>query len=282
MVYGIIGVLFVILIGIVLMDSNRFHTVRYQLRSKKLKQKHTVVFLSDLHGKQYGKQNKKLLRAIRKLQPEAILIGGDLLTARPNRSFTSSLELLDELMADFPIYYANGNHEHRLELYPEIYGDMAQRYEEQLKKRGLKRIRNDKANLFDGEIIVFGCEIEREYYKRFKQTPMPDSYLTALLPSRNEEDFTILMAHNPNYFESYAKWGADLVLSGHVHGGVARIPFLGGVISPDLKLFPKYDGGLFRIGHSQMILSRGLGAHTIPFRFLNPGELIVIELLPEE
>ena len=73
----------------------------------------------------------------------------------------------------------------------------------------------------------------------------------------------------------------DLVLSGHVHGGIMRLPFLGGVISPTLRLFPRYDGGLFREDGSTMILGRGLGSHTIPIRIFNPGELIVVDLEPQ-
>lgn len=89
-----------------------------------------------------------------------------------------------------------------------------------------------------------------------------------------------MIAHNPEYFPAYAEWGADLVLSGHVHGGLMRLPFLGGVIAPSMKLFPKYDGGVFEEHGSTMILSRGLGTHTLPIRIFNPGELVVIRLTP--
>ena len=78
------------------------------------------------------------------------------------------------------------------------------------------------------------------------------------------------------YFDYYAKWGADLVLSGHVHGGLLRLPIIGGVISPQIKLFPKYTGGLYKLNKAVMIVSRGLGTHTIRFRFFNPPELVVV------
>ena len=98
----------------------------------------------------------------------------------------------------------------------------------------------------------------------------------------DERFYTVLLAHNPEYFSSYAEWGADLTLSGHVHGGVARVPIWGkGVISPGLKLFPKYDGGIFRKGQAVMVLSRGLGMHTIPIRLFHPGELWVVEFKTE-
>ena len=92
--------------------------------------------------------------------------------------------------------------------------------------------------------------------------------------------FSILLAHNPEYFKEYADWDPDLALSGHVHGGVVRLPFLGGVIAPSLRIFPHYDAGLFEEYGHKMILGRGLGMHTLPIRIFNPGELIRIELVP--
>ena len=78
-----------------------------------------------------------------------------------------------------------------------------------------------------------------------------------------------------------ARWGADLTVSGHIHGGLMRLPVLGGVISPRLCLFPHYDGGRFTKAGREMILSRGLGTHTLPIRIFNPGELVVIHLKPK-
>ena len=102
------------------------------------------------------------------------------------------------------------------------------------------------------------------------------------LGKADKDAFSLLLAHNPVWFEDYAAWGADLTLSGHVHGGVVRLPFLGGVLSTSFRLFPKYDGGYFTKEGKHMIISRGLGAHTIPLRLFNPAELVVIELEPQE
>ena len=105
----------------------------------------------------------------------------------------------------------------------------------------------------------------------------------SILGPCDRENYTVLLAHNPDYFPRYASWGADLVCSGHVHGGVARVPFWGkGMISPSLRLFPRYDGGAFQEGKSTMLLSRGLGAHTIPFRLFNPAELLLVEFRPDQ
>ena len=85
------------------------------------------------------------------------------------------------------------------------------------------------------------------------------------------------------FFDAYAGWGADLTLSGHIHGGIVRIPGIGGVISTSYRLvFPKYDGGYYEQNQKKMIVSRGLGSHTIPVRLFNPAELVVIDLVTEE
>ena len=277
----------VIVLGLVLfflivmfIDGNRFRVVEYTVKSSKIEKSHQYVVLSDLHNKSYGEKNCKLLNSIAKLQPEAILIAGDILTATPGNDYKVALDLLTNLAAKYPVYYGMGNHETRLFLYPEKYGDMGEKYEEELKKIQVEFLRN-KSKECKEKIRITGLDLARKYYKRFKKTPMSPSYLKETLGETKPEEFEILLAHNPDYFEEYAAWGADLVLSGHIHGGMMRLPFFGGVVSPAFKLFPKYDGGLFREGNSIMILSRGLGMHTIPIRIFNPGELVFLKLEPE-
>ena len=111
---------------------------------------------------------------------------------------------------------------------------------------------------------------------------MDYTYLEETLGKFDTSYYNILLAHNPTYFEDYAKMNPDLVLSGHLHGGLIRLPFLGGVIAPSLQLFPKYDGGRFEYEGSTMILSRGLGIHSIGLRMWNPAELVVIEITPTD
>ena len=115
-----------------------------------------------------------------------------------------------------------------------------------------------------------------------KRDPNRLAYMKEILGDIDESCFNILLAHNPQYFKEYAGWGADLTLSGHIHGGLVRLPFLGGVVSPMVTFFPKYDGGVFYENDKEMILSRGLGTHTIPIRMFNPGELNIIEINPGE
>lgn len=276
----IIAVFAMFFLTIMIIDGNRFRIVRYHLSSHKIKKKHHYVVLSDLHNKSYGKKNERLLKAIDRLAPEAILIAGDMLTSKPEKSYEVARNLLEELAKKYPIYYGMGNHETRLFLYPEVYGDMGENYESDLNKMQVTFIRNESRECEDN-IRITGLDMARIYYKRFKKVPMESDYLPQTLGKSVTDKYEILLAHNPDYFEEYAEWGADLVLSGHVHGGMMRLPFFGGVVSPAFKFFPKYDGGLFKQGESIMILSRGLGMHTIPVRIFNPGELISLTLSPE-
>lgn len=278
----IISVILLVLVWFMLYDSNRFVVRTHEITDGRIRKPLRAVVLADLHNKCYGKQNRKLLKAVRDCHPDCILIAGDMLTARPGKSFETALHVLGELAGDYPVYYGNGNHEHRLKLYRRSYGDMAQRYGAALGELGIEPLVNAHVFLQSHGIAVYGSEIDKFYYKRFRVQIMEPEYLRQLLGVPDPDVYNVLIAHNPDYFPQYAEWGADLTVSGHVHGGIVRVPFWGrGVASPNVRLFPKYDGGLFREGGSTMLLSRGLGIHTIPFRLFNPGELWVVDFNPE-
>ena len=151
-----------------------------------------------------------------------------------------------------------------------------------IQHENVKILSDETIRLEEYGIALTGFELGLEYFKRFKKRPMPLDYMNRKLGKPLKEYCNILMAHNPEYFEEYAKWGADLVLSWHVHGGIMRLPLVGGVISPAYTLFPKYDGGIFHSGKTTMLLGRGMGSHTIQLRFFNPAELYVVDLVKGE
>lgn len=272
----------VILLWVMLYDGNRFVIVKYKIQNKQIRKPYRAVVVADLHNKQFGKENELLLKAIEEQQPDGIWIAGDILTAHPGKSMQPAIDFVTALAEKYPVFYGNGNHEHRLKLYPETYGDMAKEFAEVLDKVGVHPLVNEAKELAEFNITIYGAEIDREYYQRFTIPDMEESYLKDILGEPKKEAYTVLLAHNPDYFPNYAKWGADLVLSGHVHGGMVRIPGWRGVVSPNVRFFPHYDGGKFTEGESIMILSRGLGMHTIPVRLFNPGELIVIDIEGEK
>ncbi len=280
-ILSVIGVIVLFFIVVMLIDGNRFVVKRYQLTTDKTKHSYKFVILADLHGKEYGIGNEKLLRAIENQKPDGILIAGDMLTAKPGENFNHVLGFLGSLSEKYPVYYGNGNHEYRLKLYPETYGTMAEEYGEGLDRIGIFPLCNERNRPMEDNIVIYGLEIDREFYKRGRKVPMSDRYILEKLGKPDKSNYNILLAHNPDYFEAYADWGADLVISGHNHGGVMRLPWIGGVIAPSLRIFPKYSGGKYQSGNSTMLLSNGLGSHSVPMRIFNPGQLVVLELISD-
>ena len=115
-------------------------------------------------------------------------------------------------------------------------------------------------------------------YRRFRKGTLTIEEIEERIGQADVSAYEILLAHNPTYMETYQKWGADLVLSGHLHGGVVRISGILGVISPAFELFPKYSGDLYRDGDKISVVSKGLGTHTFHIRLWNPAEFIVLHL----
>ena len=142
---------------------------------------------------------------------------------------------------------------------------------------GIKYLKNEAVSC--GEVDIYGLDLpEYWYHKVWQKREFSKEKVEKLLGSVKKDKFSILLAHNPEYFKSYAKWGADLTVSGHIHGGIMRLPWIGGVISPSLRLFPKYDSGEFEENGKKMILSRGMGLHHIKLRFFNRPEISVIKI----
>lgn len=244
-------------------------TEYYTVSSASIRQDIRLVLLTDLHACEHGPGNSRLLNKIQQLSPDFICIAGDM-TVKGGKNTESVLVFLHRLSQRYPIYYAPGNHEIRMTEHHE--------YRRRLQEMGIQYLENQTISLKEN-ICIAGLDMPEYWYHKFwqKRVCSPE-YIEELLGSRKKGAFTILLAHNPEYFPCYAEWGADLTLSGHIHGGMARLPLLGGVISPSLRLFPKYDAGQYESRGRFMILSRGLGLHDIKFRFFNVPEISCIKL----
>lgn len=260
--------------------STHFHKVFYRLSSDKISKPVKFVLLADLHDKKYGKNNEKLLKAIYEEHPDAVLVAGDMLTALEEREENVAEKFIERLAEKYTIYYGLGNHEAKMRWGRKRFGNRYEAYMDAIKATGAIILQNEYCNYKDENIRIYALDMIYHYYKRLKKIEMEETYLEETLGKFDTDYYNILLAHNPTYFEDYAKRKPDLVLSGHLHGGLIRLPFLGGVISPSLQLFPKYDGGKFEYEHSTMILSRGLGIHSIGLRMWNQAELVVIEITP--
>lgn len=269
----------VILFMINLADIHRFVKREYSIQSDKIKKPLRIALLSDLHGKEYGYNNSILAEAIKDAGVDVIICAGDMVTASNGKVDDSVLKLFRELDT-YPIYYGIGNHEYRMKIYQGQYKSNYDKYMCELTETGVTVLENNRVFLEDYNVTIQGLMIDREYYQRFEKAKMEPEYIRDITGSHETEGYEILVAHNPEYFDVYAEAGADLVLSGHNHGGIINLPYLGGVISPRLVLFPKYDGGKYEQSGSTMVLSRGLGYHSLPVRLFNPGELVIIDVNP--
>ena len=272
----IISIIVTIMVGVIIFDSNRFVIREYTIETDKTEKDVDILFLSDLHCKEFGKENSRLLKAVSDIEADICLMAGDMIDANPGKSTDPSVKVLSYINKKMPVICSFGNHEYRTKLYPDVYGSMYNDYCKQLQGEGLRLYDNEKTSMFGMD--VYSLSIDRKYYKRFTTPVMPLSEITNKLGTPSEDTFSVLLAHNPDYFNEYTEWGADLILSGHVHGGIVRIPGIGGVLSPRVTFFPKYDGGIFSKGISRMIVSRGIGAHSIPLRMFNPAEIIIIHI----
>ena len=278
-----IGVILVLCIAEWMREIFSFKITHYDILSDKLnnlKKEETIVFLTDLHNNSYGKQNEKLLDAVKRQKPDLILIGGDMLVGKPKTPTKVAEDFVCKLSEICPVIYANGNHEQRMKIYPERFGTKYQEYKSRLEKSGILFLENEHTDwmMDDCRARITGLEIPREGYRKFHQTSVSLEQIEECIGKLDSSRYQILMAHNPTYMETYLEWGADLVLSGHFHGGVVRIPGLGGVITPQFQLFPKYSGELTQKDGKFAVVSKGLGTHTIKIRFLNPAEVVVLHL----
>lgn len=261
-----------------------FKIKTYRIFSEKVPQEQCIrlAFLSDLHGFCYGEDNCRLVQAVENARPDAVLAGGDMMVGEPAPSLEAARALFLSLAERFPVYYAFGNHERRMMDDPGKYGYGFQEFCELLCRQGVRILRNERVQVEreDGiPLSIWGWDGEARFYKKLWTEPMDSRDLTEALGHPDDRAYHILMAHTPQYGQAYFSWGADLILCGHYHGGVWRFSENRGLAAPNLHLFPAYCCGLFRRGNQHMVVSPGLGEHSIRLRIKNPRELIVLEIV---
>ena len=240
-----------------------------------------IVFISDLHNVQVGVHHEGLISKIDALKPDLVLLGGDTIIGKPHHSMEDGLEFIAALGARYRVYAANGNHEYRLKIYPETYGNMYERYVKTIEQANITLLTNEKANITIGntQLSIHGLEMAREYYRRFKKGDLSVNDINNYLGTIADDNYHILLAHNPRYGKSYMAWGADLTLAGHYHGGIIRLPKDKPLIGNDFQLFPPYAYGHYEENNHHLITSAGVGEHTIPLRINNPREVVVVDLI---
>lgn len=244
-----------------------------------------IVHLSDLHSRCFGKQNTRLLKVILAQSPDVVVATGDMLDRKRGHGIGFSC-LARLLTPHVPVYAIRGNHEQYMAVHTAERA-ILQRYEDELHLAGVTLLQDRMATYArnGAKLLFYGLTLPVFCY-RPPAAHNPNAYLTPDMVAQHigvadENHCCILLAHSPMFFSSYAKWGADLVLSGHIHGGLIRLPGLGGLFSPYHTFFPKYDAGLFWQQDTAMIVSRGLGDSRLRFRINNPPEVVVLTLRRE-
>lgn len=234
----------------------------------------TIAQVSDLHNAEFGGGNRELLAILEEAEPDLIAITGDLIDSRRTNP-APALAFLEGAVELAPVCYVTGNHEFRAY---DAYQDLKSHMEE----LGVIVLENESMVLEEVPLRVIGLD-DPSFGVRSDPSATPEQILqgalTALAPQAGEEDLcTVLLAHRPEYVELYAQYGADLVLSGHAHGGQVRLPGVGGLYAPGQGFLPAYTSGLYQIGETSLVVSRGLGNSLFPLRVNNRPEVVLVKL----
>lgn len=231
-----------------------------------------IVQISDLHNAKFGKNNQKLVGRIRECEPDMIVLTGDLVDSN-HTNIDRAVQFVDEIVKICPVYYVTGNHEYWLEKseYDELMDGLI----------------GAGVVILDDQVVEISRGDAKFRLVGLDDKSLADGTLGTLLNNTHnvvhedsdEREFTVVLAHEPQYLARYASSGVDLVLSGHAHGGQFRLPFVGGIVAPDQGFLPKYTAGEYYMNGTEMIVSRGLGNSVIPVRLFNFPEIVCVELV---
>ena len=272
----IVLLLLVISAAILVFDSNtRLVTTEYELSYPNLPEQYDgfrIVQLSDLHSSEFGKDNTRLIEKVRDAKPDIIAVTGDLIDRyQIKKPVEKQLEVAEALITALvpiaPVYYVTGNHEWDSGVIHPLL-DM-------LEERGVHVLRNQYQRLENGggAIIIAGAEDPNGPADGIK----PADFVEKIFEDEGAS-FLVMLTHRNNTLPLYSSLGVDLVLCGHAHGGIVRLPFTDGLVGPNFDFLPTYTNGVYTMGTTNMIVSRGLGNHIGWPRFLNNPHIVAAVL----
>ena len=238
---------------------------RYDIVNNKLPEKYNgmkIVHISDLQDAEIGKNNSRLIAKIEEQKPDMIVISGDIVDGH-RTDFNKSSDFAENAAKIASVYYVCGNHEGYTGKY-DILKEMLELSE--------VTVLDDKSVYFKENIRIIGA---MDPYFSDKQYTAD---FIAKSVAEDKDSFNIVLCHRPEMFEKYIEAGADLTFCGHAHGGQIRLPFIGGLFAPHQGILPKYTSGVFTKGGKSMVVSRGIGNSTFPFRIFNRPEVVVVTL----
>lgn len=241
---------------------------RYEVASQKLPESFDgfkIVQLSDLHGAEFGEDGMGLVEKVKELEPDIIALTGDFVTDEGDLAAVEKLAA--RLVKLCPVYFVSGNHE--------FGSGLAVKVRNILERAGVKYLSNEYLTISRGEdgILLGGVEDPLAYADMLS----PDE-LAQKMNDAAPDAFKILLGHRNYWMTEYPELPVDLIFCGHAHGGLIRIPGVGGLIGTDRRLFPDFDAGEYNNGRYTLIVSRGLG-NSVPIpRVFNRPEIVCVEL----
>ncbi|HAG12401.1 MAG TPA: metallophosphoesterase [Ruminococcus sp.] len=266
---GVWAVLILLFAAMVYGANNRIEVTDYVYETSKAPFSFNgfqIVQISDLHNQVFDENNAPLYEKIRALEPDLIVLTGDIIDGETHINEDAAIAFLTEMPQIAPTFYVYGNHEHLLEK------SQFESYQARVESTGVQLLCNETV------------QVQSHNGQTLSLIGMDDNSLQAnilkTLVSEAPDDFKIMLAHEPQFFHDYyAETGVDLIFSGHVHGGQFRIPFTHiGLFAPDQGIFPKYSEGIHQEGDSTMVISRGLGNSVFPFRLFNHPEIVRVTI----
>lgn len=254
------AIIFAVLLTVYLLlflDCRRLTVTFTQCRHANVTKPFRTVQVSDLHDCRFGKDQQTLIQAISDAKPDYIVITGDLFNRMNRKACKNAFLFVKRAVKIAPVYYIEGNHEASLQ-------ETGERYIAEVGRLGAHILRDAYTDLSECRLIGL------------KQRA-PAEMLRSMLKS---DRLNLVLAHRPEQFPEYAETNADVILTGHAHGGQIRL-FHRGIYASNQGFFPKFTDGWYEIGNSRMYVSRGLG-NTVPVpRVFNTPELNVIDFLPD-
>ncbi len=266
---------------------NALKVVPYNLQADGFNQSIRIALVTDLHSCDYGEGQRELLDAMVAQAPDLVLLGGDIFD--DELSDDNALSFLQGISGRYPSYYVTGNHEYRTG------AEGFARKMAALKELGIIRLSGEMDTISIKGTRLNICGVDDAYawnltsgFLEHANGNFIDQVAQVAALPRNGA-YTILLVHRPEYFDIYSQYNFDLVLAGHTHGGIWRIPgilnglYANGLYGPNRGLFPGLAGGLYVQNNTTMIISRGLAREStrIP-RIYNRPELVIIELSPSK
>ena len=265
----LVAALLIICAALLLLGKYGLSVTRYTLSSDRLPDSFEgfrIVQLSDLHGSEFGADNKRLVRAVADESPDIIVMTGDFIGK--NQNCLPGLKILvDQLVTIAPVYFVSGNHDWASGEIEDL-ADM-------LANAGVTYLKNEYLPLTRGGESILLCGVEDPNGRA--DMIRPDE-LVDIINKDFPDSFVVLLGHRNYWITKYPELKVDIIFCGHSHGGIIRIPGVGGLLGTSGELLPRYDAGLFESGRYVMIVSRGLGNSISVPRFANTPEIVTLTL----